>query len=297
MLGKVRSFFAERDVLEVDCPAIVTHAPFDDEFISLMTIDNCGEKKFLHTSPEYGMKRLLSMGIGDIYQMSHVFRAGECGQLHNPEFTMIEWYRVGQTLDFLIGETLALLALFLPTLPVERFSYREAMQKFAQIDFQQTNREELLACLEGVSLPDDYETWSEDELLKAIMAFIVEPHLGEEKLTVIYDYPPAQAVLSRIDPVLGVARRFEVYYRSHELANGYLELLDGQEQRERFIKTNELRKGKGMEDLAPDEFFLQALERGLPDCVGVAVGFDRLLMLQNQIKTISEVLPFDWTNS
>lgn len=299
MLGAVRSFFAKRDVLEVDCPAIVNYAPFDHTFIALMHVESMEERKFLHSSPEYGMKRLLSEGLGDIYQMSHVFRAGEWGKKHNPEFTMIEWYRVGKSFEFLIDETISLLSLFIGSLPVEKYTYREAVRRFAGIDYPTATKEELISSLEGISLPDDYKTWGECDLLQAVMAFIVEPHLGNEKFSVIHDYPPDQASLSRIDnsgPV-PVAKRFEIYYHSHELANGYLELLDAKEQESRFVHTNELRKAKGLPEYAPDVFLLEALSLGLPDCVGVAVGFDRLLMIKEKVDSIAEILPFDWPHA
>jgi lysyl-tRNA synthetase class 2 len=298
MYAQVRAFFAARSVLEVDCPALSSAAPIDTHIDVMSVSVKEGEKGYLHTSPEYGMKRLLAQGVGDIYQLSHVFRQGEWGTLHNPEFTMLEWYRTGFTFQELIAETLELIHLFLPDLPTTAYSYREALKTFAGIDYLTASRQELAALVQELvpHLPKDVESWDPDTLLTSLMSFVVEPQLGKEELCVIQHFPASQAALSKITS-LGeeeIAERFEVYHKGIELANGYHELTDPIEQRQRFEKANFNRTLLGKEMLPIDERLLQALEIGIPDCCGVAVGFDRLLLLRHQCASLAEVLPFPW---
>lgn len=298
MHAEVRAFFAARSVLEVDCPALSHAAPVDIH-IDVMTVSvKEGEKGYLHTSPEYGMKRLLSEGIGDIYQLSHVFRQGEWGALHNPEFSMLEWYRIGFSFQKMIEETLELILLFLPGLPIATYTYRDALKKFASIDYLTATAQELAAYALKLAphLPGDAKNWDRDTLLNSLMSFVVEPQLGKEELCVIEYFPASQAALSKTGQ-LGeeeIAERFEVYYKGIELANGYHELTDPMEQRVRFEKANATRISLGKEALPIDEQLLEALRLGIPDCCGVAVGFDRLLFLRHQCTTLAEVLPFAW---
>lgn len=298
MLFCARTFFFQRQVLEVDCPALLPEAPIDP-FIDVMQVILPGGKRgYLHTSPEYGMKRLLSLGLGDIYQLSHVFREGEIGPLHNPEFTMCEWYRIGYSLDALIQETLAFIHLFLSELPCVTISYREALKKYASIDYLEATIEELLSCAHkhSLHLPPDASGWDKDTLLQLLMSFIVEPHLGQDQLCVLIDYPASQAALAqtKIKGCEHVAERFEIYYKGIELANGYHELLDPIEQEKRLADSEKKRKEMGKEPLPVDRHFLEALKKGLPDCSGVAVGFDRLLMLRRQASSLKSILPFTW---
>jgi lysyl-tRNA synthetase class 2 len=296
MFQEVRQFFAKKNVMEVDVPMLGKAAPIDMH-IDVMSISfQGGERGFLHTSPEYAMKRLLSLGAGDIYQMSHVFRDGEIGHLHNPEFTMVEWYRLGISFDTLIEETLEFIQLFLKNAPVSYFSYREAFIQFAGIDYVTASVRDLITCCakHAVHLPQDAPTWDKDTLLQFIMGFIIEPQL--ENLTVIRDFPAAQSALAQTtlrkdEPV---AERFEVYFKGIELANGFHELTDPIEQRKRLHGQNDSRKEMGKELLPLDENFLKALEIGLPDCCGVAVGFDRLMLLRHEKNHLKEVLPFSW---
>ena len=296
MFEQVRHFFAQKNVMEVDVPMLGKAAPIDVH-IDVMEIPlQGGERGFLHTSPEYAMKRLLSLGSGDIYQMSHVFRDGELGHLHNPEFTMVEWYRLGVPFEALIEETIELVHLFLTNLPVSYFSYREALIQFAGVDYLTASLADLLTCCHthSLHLPKDAPQWSQDTLLQFIMGFIVEPRL--DHLTVIKDFPAAQSALARTtmrnkEPV---AERFEVYFKGIELANGFHELTDAAEQRRRLHGQNEMRVKMGKSLLPLDENFLEALETGLPDCCGVAVGFDRLMMLRHDKKCLEDVLPFSW---
>jgi lysyl-tRNA synthetase class 2 len=297
MLAHVRAFFAEREVLEVDVP-ILSHAAPVDLHIDLMPVDLMnGKKGYLNSSPEYAMKRLLAQGIGDIYQLGHVFRAEESGRLHNPEFTMIEWYRVGVAFEFLIEETLDLVRLFVGESPAKTYTYAGAFKEFAGIDYRAASPQELktLAEKNQLPLPSDAESWDKDTCLHFLMGFLIEPRF--QGLTVVRDYPPTQAALARTAQTAEgvVAKRFEVYFNGIELANGFHELTDPIEQRDRFVQANIDRQKHGKETLPIDEFFLEALEQGLPDSCGVAVGFDRLLMLMLKKESLTEVLPFSWT--
>lgn len=301
MFARVRNFFFERQVVEVDCPALGQAAPVDAH-IDVMTVVLNNEKRYLHTSPEYGMKRLLSQGSGDIYQMSHVFRKEESSPLHNPEFTMIEWYRENMPFTTFIEETLDLLRLFLGPLPCEQITYRDALKKYAGIDYLHADVQTLSACAERHDLHLHGSCSGhgcQESFLHMLMGFVVEPCLGKDRLTVLKDYPGSQAALAKTiwKGEEHVAERFEVYYQGIELANGYHELTDPLEQRRRFQKSNTQRLALGKEILEIDELFLKALEAGMPDCCGAAAGFDRLLMLKNQKKSIESVLPFSWTLS
>jgi elongation factor P--(R)-beta-lysine ligase len=273
MLNAVRQFFAQRGVLEVDVPVLYRGAPIDAH-IDLVEVKCGGEKAFLHSSPEYGMKRLLSEGVGDCYQLSHVFRDFESGEKHNPEFTMVEWYRRTFTLQDLMEECYALVKLFIPDLPqtLHYLPYKQAFLEYVG-HFPESLEER------------DY-----------LFAFHIEPHIGKKGLTFITEFPPEQAALARTyqkeDEV--VAARFEMYCQGIELANGYHELCDPEEQARRFEEENRLRVALGKEAYPVDHNFLAALKEGLPDCCGVAVGFDRLMMLYFQAEEIDEVLPFSW---
>lgn len=298
MLREARAFFFARAVLEVDCPAL-SHASSIDEHIDVIHVElQKGEKAYLHTSPEYGMKRLLSLDIGDIFQLSHVFRHGEIGPLHNPEFTMVEWYRLGIDFDHFIEETLDFIRLFLGPLPSERVSFRALFKKHTDLDYLTATEKELATCAQEreISLPPDASSWNKDTLIQLLMSFLVEPHLGQGLLTVLSDFPASQAALAQTkmrgnEPI---AERFEVYFKGMELTNGYHELTDAAEQRRRLHLANRARKAQGKESLPIDEHFLSALETGLPDCCGVAVGFDRLMMLRHQTPHIADILPIPW---
>lgn len=298
MLANVRQFFAKRHVLEVDCPALSLRAPIDVHIDVMQVHLQNGECGYLHTSPEYGMKRLLARGSGDIYQLSHVFRDGESGHLHNPEFTMIEWYRLGFSLNELIEETLQLIRLFVDSLEVNILSYSEAFRKYAGIDAVAMTAKQLKDYIrsQDFQVSEAILSSDKDTLLQLILTQLVEPHLGEEGLCVLADFPASQAALAQIKVKQGeeIAERFEVYYQGLELANGYHELLDAKEQKKRLVQANEERKKKGKPTLPIDHYFLEALELGLPDCSGVAVGFDRLLMLKLKKLHLQEVLAFPW---
>lgn len=275
-LAKVRKFFEERGVIEVDTNILSPYAPIDLH-IDIMKVDmGGGAIGYLHSSAEYAMKKLLAQGSGDIYQLCHVFRSGEISPFHSPEFTMIEWYRVGMSFDSFIDETLDVIRLILGPLPKEIFSYREALLKFGGVDLDGD-----LGKSTEIELSSRF--WDKDTKLDLLFTHLIEPHLGKGVLTVITDYPASQAALAKKAIVNGreVAKRFEVYFEGIELANGYDELTDAAEQRTRLIEENEARIAMGKECLPIDEEFLDALAMGMPESCGVAVGFDRLVKLSS----------------
>lgn len=271
LFAKVRKFFAEREILEVDVP-ILSQCGSIDCHIDLVKAQACSLPCYMHSSAEYGMKRLLSEGIGDIYQLSHVFRDSEVGSRHNPEFTMCEWYRLGFTLDELMQETLDFIRLFLDVSAYEILTYEEAFLKYAGKKPQEC------ACQDHV------------------LAFEIEPKIGRGGFTVIKDFPREKAALAKTswNGKEYVASRFEVFYEGMELANGYHELVDAGEQEKRLREANATRIAQGKSSYPIDHDFLDALKRGVPECCGVAVGFDRLMMLKHGKTEIKEVIPFAW---
>jgi lysyl-tRNA synthetase class 2 len=298
MLQQVRSFFAARKVLEVDCPCI-TAAACIDAHIDLMPISYANqETRYLHSSPEYGMKRLLADGIGDIYQLSHVFRDSEWSHKHNPEFMMAEWYRLGISFEEMINETCDFVRLFLGNLPCQYITYREAFQKYVGIDYVSASIEQLYQIVlnQGVKPYVSLEEAKKDDLLFLLVAIVIEPSFDPDVITALTHFPSSQAALAKTSyrDDEAAAERFELYYKGIELANGYHELANAEEQRQRLIEANQERKALGKRELPIDEAFLKALEKGLPECCGVAVGFDRLMMLRHKTETIHHVIPFGW---
>jgi len=305
MLERIRAFFFERGVLEVETPMLSCAATIDPALASLSThytgpLFPHGQTLYLHTSPEFPMKRLLAAGSGSIYQVCKVFRDGEAGRLHNPEFTMIEWYRVGFDHHRLMDETgglvTQLLASSLSLQAPEKLTYREAFQRHAGLDPHAATAEEFAraAGRHHIDVPrdlrahDDLAVWRD-----LLLTHIVEPGLGRDRLTFLYDYPAAQASLARVqpgDPPL--ASRFELYLNGVELANGFHELADADEQRARFEHQRHARTAAGLPEVPMDAHLLDALAHGLPECAGVALGFDRLVMLATGARSIAEVMPF-----
>lgn len=272
MLAAVRSFFSHRHVLEVDTNILSKTAPIDAH-IEIMKVDmGYGQTGYLHSSPEYELKKLLSKGSGDIYQLGHVFRAEEESPLHSPEFTMLEWYRVTMAYEDFIEETLDVIRLFLGDLPATISTYEEAFFEHAHINYQSDLTDHVL--------PFSKEAihWDRDTQLNLLFTHLVEPKLQD--LTVIKDYPSSQAALAKTAVIDGknIARRFEVYFKGVELANGYDELTDGKEQKRRLVEENQKRLSLGKKELPIDEAFIACLD-SMPECCGVAVGFDRLVML------------------
>lgn len=301
MLKKARYFFDERNVLEVDCPILSAQASVDTHIDLIAALYQGKEKHYMHSSPEMGMKRLLAEGIGDIYQLSHVFRDGEWSAKHNPEFTMAEWYRLGFSLEQMIEETIQFIRLFLGQLPYHIVSYRDIFLQETGIDYFNASEQKLFHYIQDQNIPFYPSVLEEgkDALLNLILGSKVEPKLGQGELCVLAYYPASQAALARkrMHGSEQVAERFEVYYQGIELANGFHELTDAAEQRLRFHEANATRLALGKETLPPDENFLTALENGLPDCCGVAVGFDRLMMLRQGQKHIANVLTWGWAQA
>lgn len=301
MLRAARDFFDKRGVLEVDCPIISALASVDTHIDLIMALYRGKDPHYLHSSPEMGMKRLLSHDIGDIYQLSHVFRDGECGEKHNPEFMMAEWYRLGFTLEQMIEETIVFIQLFLGDLPYQVVSYREIFAQQTGIDYVAASEEDLFRYIQKNHIPfyPTIQNEGKDALLNLILGSQVEPKLGWDQFCVLAYYPASQAALAqkRLHGDEFVAERFEIYFQGIELANGFHELTDVYEQRLRFDQANESRIALGKAPLPPDENFLKALEKGLPDCCGVAVGFDRLMMLRQKCTHIADVIPFGWKDA
>lgn len=298
MLKEARDFFSKRNIMEVDCPLITKYASVDAH-IDLMEVSYLvNETRYLHSSPEYGMKRLLSSNIGDIYQLAHVFRDEGFGLKHNPEFMMAEWYRMNFTFDQMIDETVNFIKLFLGNLPVRKSSYREVFLKYAGFDYLDKTTFDLIEFLKEhkIDLYKGIENESKDDLLNLIMGIMIEKELGKNEILVLYHYPASQAALAKTllknDEL--VAERFEIYYKGIELCNGYHELTSEVEQRKRLEEANETRISYQKKPLPIDEHFLEALKNGIPDCSGVAVGFDRLMMLRHGVKNIEEVISFGW---
>jgi lysyl-tRNA synthetase class 2 len=293
MLAHTREFFASRKVLEVDTP-IVVNSPVTDVHIHSAEVrfpDSQG-RYFLHTSPEYAMKRLLAAGSGDIFQICHVVRGLERGRLHNAEFTLIEWYRIGFSLEQLMDEVAALVAGLLANhKSTERLTYREAFLRELNLDPFAASLSELQGAARAAGF--EHSAADRDELLDMLMATRVGPNLGRNALTFVHRYPASQAALAQLDAGdPRCALRFELYGDGVELANGFKELASSTEQRARFAQDVRERRRRGLPQLAIDESLLAALEHGLPECAGVALGFDRVAMLASGAQHIDEVLSF-----
>jgi lysyl-tRNA synthetase class 2 len=301
LLARTRAFFAERGFLEVETPLLSTDVVVDrylDPLAVTLPDDprqpERGRTLWLQTSPEFGMKRLLAAGGEAIYQITRSFRAGERGPLHNPEFTIVEWYRRDD--DMRQGmQTLSELAETLLRLgPAELTSYAEAFARHVGIDPHAANVEQLSAAAarHGVSVSKEFAAADRDNWLNLLLAELVEPHLGQERPVILYDYPASQAALARTHGDPPVAARFELYVRGIELANGYHELLDAEMLRSRNAEANQRRAAEGKPQLPADSRLLDAMDSGLPECTGVALGFDRLVMLAAGARSIDEVLAF-----
>ena len=297
LLHSIRAFFAAKGVLEVETP-LLCHTSVTDPFIESIPAlyqHATSEPFYLQTSPEYAMKRLLASGSGPIYQICKAFRQAEVGQFHNPEFTMLEWYRPGFDHHALMDEMDELLQQLLGVKPALRMSYQQTFETFLGITPQQTDAQTLANIAKDRGLDFvDAETFSQDTWLQILASECIEPQLGMDKPFFIYHFPKEQAALARLLPTEPpVAARFEVYVKGIELANGFYELQDAKEQRARFAANVAKRHELNLPALPIDEKFLAALEYGLPDCAGVALGIDRLMMLKTQSKSIKEVISFD----
>jgi elongation factor P--(R)-beta-lysine ligase len=297
MLRTARGFFEQRGVLEVETPILSAAAVSDPQIESLTTqIAGLPGRRYLCPSPEYAMKRLLAAGSGDVYQICKVFRDAERGRWHNPEFTMIEWYRLGQDDAVLMNEVEALLGqLLAPTRSLgaaERLSFSAALQRHAGVDAFDSSDAELLEAARRHDIHCEAEL-DRDGKLDLLMGLVVGPRLGRERPCFVCDYPASQAALARLKPGLPrVAARFELYLDGLELANGFHELAKAQEQRARFTHDLALRGARGQPQPPLDEKLLAALEHGLPDCAGVALGFDRVVAIALGADRLADAMAF-----
>jgi lysyl-tRNA synthetase class 2 len=300
MLAAAREFFSSRGVLEVETPILSAAAVSDPQIESLVT-QVAGMGKFhMGTSPEYAMKRLLAAGSGDIYQICKVFRDGERGRWHNPEFTLIEWYRLNLDDAALMTEVEALIACLLAPRrlePAERLSYSAAMQRHAGVDAHRASGGDLTEAARRHGIVCDAEL-DRDAKLDLLMGLVVGPRLGVERPCFICDYPASQAALARLKPGLPpVAARFELYLNGVEMANGFHELVNAGEQRARFDQDLTLRRARGQVQPPLDERLLAALAAGLPDCAGVALGFDRLVAVALGAPRLADAMAFTLDNA
>ena len=303
LLAEIRDFFAQRGVLEVETPLLASAANPDaaiEPLRSGYTPHGGGtcQPLYLQTSPEFPMKRLLAAGSGSIYQLSRAFRNGERGRLHNPEFTLLEWYRVDFDHHQLMSEVDALVMQLLPgTAPALRRRYADLFAAHTGVELFDAGFDELRQSADAAGLVTSAPC-SREWLVEMLFELRVTPWLQCQQGVLVYDYPAAQASLSQLSAEdQRVAQRFEYFLGGIELANGFHELGDAAEQQRRFEEENRKRRQAGGEALPLDGHFLEALRQGLPDCSGVAMGVDRLLMLRCDARHIDEVLafPFDRT--
>jgi len=296
----IRGYFAERNVLEVETPILSAGANTDPNIESFSTcfsghVDAGSRERWLRTSSEFPQKRLLAAGVGDCYELGRVFRNGEAGRRHNPEFTMLEWYRVGWNHMRLSDEVVDLvrnaLTLVDGRAEIRKVSYRELFRESIGVDPFTAADDALIDELGSVHV--DGTGLGRDDWLDLLLTHRIQPGFPRDRITVVHDYPASQCALAKIrngDPA--VAERFELYLGSHELANGYHELTDAAEQRARFERDNRRRRDRGLAELPIDANFLAALGQGMPDCAGVALGIERLLMAMAGSDDIGAVLAF-----
>ncbi|EEQ06308.1 lysyl-tRNA synthetase [Yersinia bercovieri ATCC 43970] len=299
IMAEIRRFFADRGVLEVETPtmsqATVTDVhlvPFQTRFVGPGAAD--GVTLYMMTSPEYHMKRLLAAGSGSIYQLGRSFRNEEAGRHHNPEFTMLEWYRPHYDMYRLMNEVDDLLQQILDCNSAETLSYQQAFQRHLGIDPLSADKAQLREAAAKLDLGNIADTEEDrDTLLQLLFTVGVEPHIGRDKPAFVYHFPASQASLAVISTEdHRVAERFEVYFKGIELANGFHELTDGDEQLQRFEQDNRSRAKRGLPQNPIDMNLIAALKHGLPDCSGVALGVDRLVMLALNAERLSDVIAF-----
>ncbi len=297
ILTQIRQFFAERNVIEVETP-ILSRSALAHPSTSVMNISANNSSKetllYLQTSPESAMKRLVASGIGPIFQVCKAFRNGEADRYHNPEFSILEWYRPGWDLDRIATELDELLRLILRTSEAHRIYYNDVFRNVLHIDWRQADIETLCTRVNEVNIKGILATTDNDrdDLLEMLMKHVIEPTLGHDRPAFVFDYPSSQACLARVRPMDGVAARFEVFIKGLEIANGYDELSDPHEHRRRFAIDNEIRVHHGLEPLPIDELLIAAMESGFPSCAGVAVGLDRLTMVAAGVSSIKDVITF-----
>ena len=298
LLDRARNFFKEHNSLEVDTPSLSQSTTPDPNIESFITFYN-NQQYYLHTSPEFPMKRLLAVGSGAIYQICKVFRQAEAGRNHNPEFTMIEWYQPDMQYHKLMQQVDALVRCLLQDkLSLEDtqfFSYKDIFLNLIGINPHTANESDLYTVIEKnkIQLYQSDTSLTKDALLDLIMTHLIQPALPKNAPIFIYDYPATQAALANIrKEKINLAERFELFINGVELANGYQELLDAEEQQQRFENENSARANSGMESIPIDGNLIAALRHGLPMVSGVALGLDRVLMLATGVTSINDVIAF-----
>lgn len=301
IVSRIREYFSRTGAVEVETPICAASPAPDPALEQLTTVYTGpgapqGRPLYLQTSPELAMKRLLAAGSGPIYQICKAFRDGERGRIHNPEFSLVEWYRPGFGMHELMDDVAGLVAEVLETSwPVERVAFGELFERELGLEPHLATDERIRECAldNRVSGADALPGLDRDAWLDLLLTHCLERKLGRGRMTFLFDYPASRASLARIRPgAPPVAERFELYLEGMEIANGFHELADEAEQRRRLVADNERRKAAGQEPVPLDERFLAALEQGLPDCSGVALGLDRLVMVALGSESIDEVLAF-----
>lgn len=297
LLNAVRRFFLDRDFLEVETPLlsseVIPELHIEPTHISRVATQHTAPQKWLQASPELHMKRLLAAGMQAIFQITRSFRDDEQGRLHNPEFTIIEWYRVGDDMQAGMDLLDQLLQQTLKAPPAKRTSYAEALENHLGINPHSASTTELAAKTD--SPPEGLRAEDRDEWLNYLLATKIEPQLGRDGPEFLYQYPASQAALAKLAADKNgqrVAQRFELYWQGIELANGYDELTDADELRRRLEQVNRDREAEGRLSLPLPESLLSAMEQGLSACSGCALGFDRLAMLACGAESLDEVIPF-----
>ena len=289
----VRAFFAKRSVLEIETP-ILSQAAVSDPYIQPLMASVLGKAYYLQTSPEYPMKRFLCAHPRCIYQIAKVFRQGEAGTRHNPEFSMLEWYRMGFDHRRLMDEVAELVTEYLGITQQWRVSYGDLFTQYLDTDPFTATDDALWQKLQ--QLGGEFPRVNRLGVLDLLMTHFIEPRLPKDTLVFVEDFPADQAALARIEPNTAghqIAKRFELYLNGYELANGYWELADAEELRQRFLQDQRTSKALDQPPRPVDEPLLAAMASGFPDCAGVALGLDRLLMLKTQQPSIKAVLSFD----
>lgn len=288
---QIRAFFDVRECLEVDTPLLSPTTNTDVNIESIKAL-NLGQTRYLQTSPEFAMKRLLAAGSGAIYQICHAFREGEKGRRHNPEFTLLEWYRIGFDYQQLMDEMECLIDdISGESNGYQRISYRQLVLDHIGFDIDKVELSKLQEVVDQLVPGTSISELDVDQCLDLLISLVIAPKM--KGYIFVYDYPVSQAALARVkasDPT--VAERFELFYNGLELANGFSELCDSNQQRLRFEEDNTRRLDAGLERYPVDEHLLSALSSGLPECAGVAIGLDRLLMVLLSEDSIDRVLSF-----
>ncbi|ATZ73524.1 elongation factor P lysine(34) lysyltransferase [Idiomarina sp. X4] len=306
LFKSVRQFFEKRGVTEVDTHLLSQYGVSDIHLKNLSTefsqsLPSGSHTLYLQTSPEFAMKRIIAAYQQDIYQLSHVVRDDEVGRFHNPEFTLLEWYRVGYDDTALIDEVSELLSETCGALPLVKRTYQECFLNVLKLD--PLTPEGIESIRQHLAELPSLTDWMQKEtdastILQVAFSECIEPTFPKNTPQCVTHFPVEQAALARVDEFdTRVAKRFEVYYQGVELANGYHELTDAVDQKKRFQDDNQKRRVRAQSQMAADDRLIAALESGLPDCAGVALGFDRLLMIKSGAQHISEVLPFTINNA